>query len=548
MGLPANYPQQYKQNLTDLIDKWGRYRRTKDKQALREFYHNCHSLSQEVSTFTLYALKQVLSALLANVKAGLTDDKDPKTLIEEIDWLMNQLIRGNNEAVDPFLRPGPANEYEAYLMRNVNTPTGKLERTRKPNVVIIDDQLSVAQALSKTLQDFSINAQYFTSIAAYQEAQSNINVDLILLDVVMPNIEMQEVFTFATKMVDNGIKVISCSAQFSFEARLMAVRAKVSDYVVKPINSYMLVEKIGRALGYQKHHRYHVVLIDDQQTITSFYRTMLERFGCDVTVYHKAEQMFADLDRLNPDLFLLDIMMPDVNGLEVAGLLRQENKFDFAPILFLTSDEQLSSRVAAIEAGADDVINKAAPLDNVASQIITRLQRAAKMRAFISKDPLTGVLNHGQIVDNANNAIRHAARRKANTALAMIDVDQFKAVNDKHGHIVGDRVLFALGQLLSNSVRENDSVGRYGGEEFIVIFEDCSIDDAYKKITQIKDVFTSLKFGNEKSSFSVTFSAGIVDLISFNNVMAAISGADKGLYHAKQGGRNKVVQYKLKDE
>jgi diguanylate cyclase (GGDEF)-like protein len=277
----------------------------------------------------------------------------------------------------------------------------------------------------------------------------------------------------------------------------------------------------------------------------TFYKTMLEQVGCDVTFFASAQELFTVLDDLAPDMFLLDMMMPDVDGLEVAQMIRQEHKFDFAPILFITGDEQVESRLAAIDAGADDVISKMTPIKTITHQILTRLARASKVSAFVAKDALTGVLNHSQIVERANQTIRSLNRRNSQATIAVIDVDHFKRVNDNHGHIVGDKVLCALGQLLSNSVRETDIVGRYGGEEFVIVFDDCSVDDAANKVQLIKDIFGSMRFQGNNAEFIVTFSAGLVDLGSFDSVMPAIAAADKALYKAKHDGRNKVVKYKV---
>lgn len=419
-----------------------------------------------------------------------------------------------------------------------------MNRAYKPTIAIIDDQASVANALSSNLQDFALNVTCYESVTAFENSSEFNSTDLVLLDIVMPNITEVEVFEFAKKLVDNGTKVISCSSKFTFETRLLAVRANVSDYAVKPTNTYVLVEKICRALRLQNHRKHRIVIVDDQETMGTFYKTMLEQTGCDVIFFNSAQALFEALDDLNPDMFLLDMMMPDVDGLEVAKMLRQEHKFDFAPILFLTANEQVENRLAAIDAGADDVINKISSVNTITSQVLTRLNRASEVRAFVSKDPLTGVLNHGQIVENATQAMRVSMRHEKPSAIAVIDVDLFKKVNDTYGHIAGDKVLCSLGQLMASSVRDTDSVGRYGGEEFVLVFSECSVDDAASKVKMIKDVFSNMTFSADNKQFQVTFSAGVVNLNEYDNVQTAISFADKALYRAKEDGRNKVIMYR----
>lgn len=545
MNKLEDYEVKYKDDLAGLISNWALFRKNKDKDALKRFYFTCNAFLHVIAIYELYALQQVISSMSEAAEAGLNNKKENKDLVKEIDWLINQLIRASHEEKDPFLEAPEPEKVVGVFDQQLSARPSSINRTAKPNIVVIDDQLSVAQSLAKTLEDFALNVSYFTSIEGFKKAQQDIDVDLVLLDSIMPKITEEEVFEFAKALVLQGVKVISCSSKFTFESRLLAVRANVADYAVKPVNTYSLVEKIGRTLGLQQNRKYHIVIVDDQETMGTFYKGMLEQVGCDVTFFDSAKSLFESLDDLSPDMFLLDMMMPDVSGLEVSKMIRQEHKFDFAPILFITADELVENRLAAIDAGAEDVITKSTPIKIITHQILTRLVRASKVSAFVAKDALTGVLNHSQIVERANQALRSTQRRNSEAALVIIDVDLFKSVNDTYGHIEGDKVLCALGQLLAHSVRETDIVGRYGGEEFIIIFEDCNVDDGANKIQLVKDIFGNKRFGSGNKEFRVTFSAGLVDLGSFDDVMPAIAAADKALYKAKSDGRNRVTKYKL---
>lgn len=548
MGKLQGYESKYKEDLAGLISSWASFRKSKDKDALSHFFYACNALLQYIAVYELYALKQVVKSMSETADAGIAGNKNNKDLVKEIDWLMNQLIRGTHEESDPFLDQTKSENEGSFLHQQLSARPSSINRTTKPNIVVIDDQLSIAQSLAKTLEDFALNVSYFTSIDGFKKVQNDIEVDLVLLDIVMPNVTEVEVFDFAKELVSSGIKVISCSSKFTFDSRLLAVRANVSDYAVKPINTYTLVEKIGRALGLQQNRKYHLVIVDDQETMGAFYKAMLEQVGCDVTFFDSAKSLFETLDDLTPDMFLLDMMMPGVDGLEVAKMIRQEHKFDFAPILFITGDENVETRLDAIDAGADDVISKSTAVNIITHQVLTRLARASKVSAFVAKDALTGVLNHSQIVEQVNQTMRTTKRRKSKSTIVVIDVDHFKRVNDSYGHVAGDKVLCALGQLLANSIRETDTVGRYGGEEFVIVFEDCDVDDGANKVQLIKDVFSKMRFGTNDKEFGVTFSAGLVDLGSFDNVMPAIAAADKALYKAKSDGRNRVVKYKLSEK
>jgi diguanylate cyclase (GGDEF)-like protein len=222
-------------------------------------------------------------------------------------------------------------------------------------------------------------------------------------------------------------------------------------------------------------------------------------------------------------------------------MIRQESKFDFSPIVFLTADEQLDTKLNVLSHGADDLIAKTTPAPLMLSQIMTRLERAAFIKSFVSKDPLTGVLNHGQIVEAASHQMQMFQRNNSQCTLALIDVDRFKQVNDTHGHAAGDMVLNGIGQMLKAMVRETDYVGRYGGEEFVILFVDCDVQQGYKKLEAIRQQCSQMNFVLDKPEVSVTFSGGLVALEDHESVPLAVSEADRLLYLAKSGGRNQTL-------
>lgn len=520
------------------------FRKEPCNRSLHSFIECRQNLYIEISTFDLYALQQVLSSIGERCQEFLNDDyNDPQNLKSfkaDIDWLMNQLIRGSQQKQDPFLRLVNKQDIEQDSSKSI---IGELA-DRKPRIAIIDDQPAVGQYICQSLEDFVLNVDYYDSIDAFLIREKADPVDLIVLDVVMPDVTQEEVFEFATDMIKDGVKVISCSATFTFETRLLAVRANVSDYIVKPVNTYVLVEKIAKTLQLQRKKRYHVVIVDDQEVMGEFYKTILEETGCIVTFFSNAKDLFMVLDDIDPDMFLLDLIMPEVDGLEVARMIRQEHKFDFAPILFITGEDSIQGRLAAIDAGADDVILKSSSTQAITQQVSTRLDRASEVKAFVSRDPLTGVLNHGQIVEKANQTLRNSKKNKVQSAIAVIDADHFKQVNDKYGHLSGDKVLTSLGQLLSNSIKDTDFVGRYGGEEFVIVFHQCNLKEAAKRIQTIKNIFAKMRFQSSSGEFSVTFSGGVCNLSDYDNIQESLSMADKALYKAKENGRNKVIAYK----
>jgi diguanylate cyclase (GGDEF)-like protein len=260
----------------------------------------------------------------------------------------------------------------------------------------------------------------------------------------------------------------------------------------------------------------------------------------DVKVLLEPTKVLDELKDYDPDIFLLDLFMPKVNGIELAKIIRLLEKYDSIPIVFLTSEDTIQTKLDVLECGCDDVLPKNIPPDVLVKQVISRLKRGQTLRYLNSRDTLTGLLNHGQIMEAASSAVQLGFRRKSTTIIAMIDLDFFKSVNDTYGHAAGDKVLMGLGQLLLQHVRQTDYIGRYGGEEFLLVFPDSELAAIQDKLNHIREVLGSLIFKHGKQDFTVTYSAGIASSERFQSLTDILLAADNALYQAKAAGRNNI--------
>ncbi|MDU0356161.1 diguanylate cyclase [Paraglaciecola aquimarina] len=265
----------------------------------------------------------------------------------------------------------------------------------------------------------------------------------------------------------------------------------------------------------------------------------------EVNILNEPSQILEALVDFEPDIFLLDLYMPKVNGLELAKIIRLLDKYDSIPIVFLTSENSMQTKLQVLECGCDDVLSKNIAPDILVKQIVSRLKRGKTIKYLHSRDSLTGLLNHGQIMEAANNALQQGERRGSSTVIAMIDLDHFKLVNDRYGHAAGDKVIIGLAQLLLQHMRQTDYIGRYGGEEFLIVFPDASIDAIERKINRIRDILSTLQFKHGDSNICVTLSGGIASSDNFDSMASISAAADKALYSAKEKGRNNIQLAKI---
>jgi diguanylate cyclase (GGDEF)-like protein len=247
------------------------------------------------------------------------------------------------------------------------------------------------------------------------------------------------------------------------------------------------------------------------------------------------------LKEFQPDLLLLDMYMPTCTGAEVAALIRQQAAFVSLPIVFLSGEHDRDNQLAALDQGGDDFLTKPISAPQLVSAVTSRARRARAMRAQLSRDGLTGLLTHASIKEQAVREISRAQRYGTWLTVAMIDLDHFKQINDRYGHAAGDRVLKGLARLLHQRLRLSDSIGRYGGEEFLILLPQTDGPSALRVLDDTRARFATISHQLGDGEVMVTFSGGIASLPPAGDPHTLLDAADAALYAAKAAGRNQMI-------
>jgi two-component system cell cycle response regulator len=266
-------------------------------------------------------------------------------------------------------------------------------------------------------------------------------------------------------------------------------------------------------------------------------------------------QTLADALRLHkearPDLVLLDVMMPHVDGYKLAQMFKRDASF--TPIILLTALEDLDSKRRGLSAGADEFLTK--PVNALELQIrmssMLRIKRLADELERVNKnlaelatiDGLTQLVNRRVLDVRLSEELSRAKRYKHPLTCMLVDVDHFKAVNDSYGHQVGDRVLIEVAFAIKQSLRATDVIGRYGGEEFMVLAPETPIAAARVVAERIRAAITKRTFEKADEGLpSVTASIGVASTeIEAKSEDDLVKRADEALYRAKHEGRNRVI-------
>ena len=179
--------------------------------------------------------------------------------------------------------------------------------------------------------------------------------------------------------------------------------------------------------------------------------------------------------------------------------------------------------------------------DHLISAVTSRVLRSRMLRGFMVRDSLTGLFNHTTTKEHLEIELARARRNQSPLAFAIIDIDRFKLVNDSYGHATGDRVLKSLARLLRERLRQSDIIGRYGGEEFAVVLSGTDGPTAAMVLDQIRAGLAQIRQQADGEAFTVTFSCGIACFADYPDAPKLTEAADKALYAAKRGGRNRVM-------
>ncbi len=252
-------------------------------------------------------------------------------------------------------------------------------------------------------------------------------------------------------------------------------------------------------------------------------------------------------------LAILDWQMPGMDGVEVVRQLRALNRPPYAYVLVLTARSRPHDVVAAIDAGADDFITK--PCDERELEVRLRAGRRIldlqeQLRYQASHDALTGVWNRGVIFELLRRDLARGERGKTPTAVLMVDLDHFKAINDRHGHPAGDTVLQETARRMAAVLRAQDAIGRYGGEEFLIVLPESDPSGAMEVAERVRACVAVEPVMLAEHSLTVTASLGVAVADRPGRVTAAalVRAADEALYRAKDAGRNRACLGVLKEE
>ncbi len=409
-------------------------------------------------------------------------------------------------------------------------------------ILIVEDNKTLAKLISKKISEslgFEVDVAY-----TLHEAKLFIRMHkyfVTLLDINLPDAPDGEVVDYVLSH-DNQAIVLSGNIDKDFRKKML--KKNIIDYVnkggVNDIN--YIIHTIDRL---QKNQKHKVLVVDDSMVFRKQMKNMLDNLYFKVITVAHGEEALGMLEA-NTDISLMitDYHMPVMDGLELTNAVRKTYKKSDLSIIALSSNADDEINAMFLKNGANDYITKPFSKEEFSCRInnsIEALENLNIVTNHANRDFLTGLYNRRYFFTSMQDYIQDIRESAEKFAVAMIDIDHFKKVNDTYGHDVGDKVIVHLSQILTSSTNHNDMVARFGGEEFCVVLKNVnqfSAMDIFERLRE--EVERTAVYADNEQEIRFTISIGVT-MSSEDSLEDSVSQSDMMLYNAKKDGRNKVV-------
>ncbi|MBX9686674.1 MAG: diguanylate cyclase [Candidatus Obscuribacterales bacterium] len=413
-------------------------------------------------------------------------------------------------------------------------------------ILLVDADQSNFLFLEKVLKEQGMNARNMRSAINTLEACGHRMPKAVIIALPLPDASGYELVERIRSMPGGQDPVIFFVGHKSgFLDKVQAIHCGADGFFQIPVDWESVESRLKYLMNRGQPQNYKILSVEDDPDQAYFIRYILEKAG--YRVHHIADPMQFEeaLLAFNPDLVMLDILLPGMTGYELSRYLRQDERWATMPILFLTTQNQLEAHIESARAGADDHLVKPVDPSLLLSATAARLERARFLKNLLHRDGLTRLLTHTAFMEQAQSVVSQCKRNPNRlAALMLIDLDKFKVVNERYGYATGDKVLISLSTVLRQRLRSSDIVGRFGGEEVAVIVEDLEEYDAVNLAQRLLHDFSQTKHrAPDGSEFQMTFSAGVAMLDpKLMDVERWRRHAEQALRAAKNNGRNCIMK------
>ncbi|QKQ26703.1 diguanylate cyclase [Candidatus Reidiella endopervernicosa] len=504
-ALHINYLQGLPAKFAVIDDQWRKLCESpKSHERLTELHRSTHTMAGSGATFGCPEVGSAARNIESNIRLLIESDQPlDEQKVNEIETLIDRL----KEEIDAVTSRGwQEGESIETLVAEVPSESEHDEQGDDEGsrglIYLLEQDEPLSKEIALQIVQFGHQIRCFKHPDALRSAVLEQVPQIVIADLSSFGSEQSGVDAIhqMQEHLSEPVPVIFVSEKSEMHARLESVRAGGAAFFTKPLDIAILIDRldqIGREGGEEP---FRILIVDDSVSQSKYYAMILQQHGMITKVVNNPIEVLEPIQELNPDLILIDMYMPECNGLELAKVIRQLNECVSLPIVFLSSETSVDKQLVAMSQGGDDFLTKPIKPNHLISAVTSRVQRYRTIRSMMLRDSLTGLYNHTTIKEQLKNALHRAERHDGVVSFAMIDIDNFKSVNDTYGHPVGDRVIKSLSRLLQQRMRRSDLVGRYGGEEFAVILPNTDKQTAVRVLDSVREVFSKMQHSAEQGS------------------------------------------------
>jgi diguanylate cyclase (GGDEF)-like protein len=516
-----------------------------DREGRRQAEREAHKLAGSVGTFG-FAEASRLSRDAETLLGGAADpgQADALRLANLAVAIRRELSgppspMGGSAAPERALVPASGADASASSHPRPSSTPGAREG-EGPTLLIVDEDRETAERLAMEASGRGLRPTVAHAAREARTALRDARPDAALLDISVDG-GMELLRELSDRFPPVPAVVLTRSDAFT--DRVEVARLGGRGFLRKPLAPARAIDAVEPLLRSTDRRESSVLAVDDDPAILEAVRFVLEPHGIRVETLGEPERFWEVLEAASPDVVLLDVDMPRVNGLELCRVLRNDPRWKSVPVVFLTSRADPTTVQAVFAAGADDFVAKPFVGPELGARIQNRLERVRLQRSLAETDALTGVPNRRGSEAVLERFLRLAAAQGDPLAFAVVDLDCFKGVNDRCGHSVGDEVLSRVARLLQKRFWAEDIVARWGGEEFVVGMYGMDKADGVQRMAEALEVLREEPFeGPDGEPFRVTFSAGVAEFdTDGRDLQSLYRAADAAMYAAKQAGRDRVL-------
>jgi two-component system cell cycle response regulator len=452
----------------------------------------------------------------------------------------------------------------------------------KSKILIVDDE-----PLNVKLLTAMIPSEQYETASAFSGDEAlkivrDFRPDLILLDIMMPGLNGYDLTRILKSNTESrDIPIVLITAFSGSEYEIKGLEAGADEFLNKPVNKTELLTRAKSLIRLRQYKEQiksrtcsinsvtskkdendcldnedlnlpTILIVEDNKIDAKLLQRYLHGEPYQIKFASDGEKAISRSQQERIDVILLDLLLPGKSGFEVCSTLKEMENTQNIQIVAITGLSDLESKLKGIELGVDDYLIKPVNMHILRTRVKSLVKKKALLDRLCDKyemavhsaitDKLTGLYNRRYFDHFLDFEIKRSSRQNASLALLMIDIDNFKQINDTFGHLFGDKILNKLGDIVKSIIRETDLAARYGGEEFSIVMSNTGLEEAAEIAERMRKAISAYNFDIKELPTTVSIGIALYPLDS-TSLQDLISNADRALYRAKHEGKNQVCVY-----